>query len=80
MKPVGILALVIIAIGFAIVLSARAIVRKNDLVNKQKCEHAAEMSEDEVEEYKFNKAMLSVKMIGLAITIPGIILLLLFFK
>lgn len=76
MKSLDILAIVIMAVGFAMVLASKTIVKKFDLVKKQKCEHASEMSEEEVEDYKFNKALLTCKMIGLAVTIPGIIMLL----
>ena len=61
------------------VYASKAIVRKYDLAKKQTCEHADEMSEEEVEQYKFNKAMINFKMMGLAVTIPGLILFVLFF-
>ena len=48
MKPLEILSLVIMAAGFAMVFASRAIVKKYDLAKKQKCEHADEMSVEEV--------------------------------
>ena len=80
MEPLEILGLVIMAVGFAMVLAARAIVKKFDLAKNQKCEHASEMSEEEVKDYKINKAMLRIKMMGLVVTIPGIIMLLISYK
>lgn len=80
MKPLEILALVIIAAGFVMVLAAKVIVKKFDLAKKQTCQYSDEMSEEEMEDYKLNRAMLSVKMMGLAVTVPGIILLILYFN
>lgn len=80
MKPLEILSLVIIAAGFAMVFASRAIVKKFDLAKKQKCEHAGEMSEEEVEEFKYNKAVVNFKMMGLVVSLPGLILFILFFK
>ena len=77
MKPLEILALVIMAIGFAMVYASKAIVKKYDLAKKQNCDHADQMSEEEVEEYKYNKAVVNFKMIGLAVTIPGLVLFIL---
>jgi len=80
MTPLEILSLVLMAVGFATVLAAKTVVKKYDLAKKQTCEHADQMSEQEVEEYKFNKAMLNIKMMGLAVTVPGLILFVIFFK
>ena len=80
MKTLEILALVIMAVGFGIVFASKAIVKRFDLAKEQKCEHAAQMSEEEVEDYKFNKAMLRIKMMGLIVSIPGIIMLLISYK
>lgn len=74
MKPLEIVSYIIIAIGFVVVYGAKAIVRKFDLAQKQKCENVGEMTEEEVEQYKFNKATLNIKMLGLIISIPGLIL------
>jgi hypothetical protein len=76
MKPIDIVALVIMAIGFAVVISSRAIVKKFNLVENQVCKYADQMSEEELENYKLNKAMYHIKIMGLVITIPGLFLLL----
>lgn len=80
MEPLEILSLVIMAIGFIIVYSAKVIVRKYDLAKKQTCEHEAEMTEQEVEEYKLNKAVFNIKILGMIVSIPGIILFILVFR
>lgn len=80
MKPLEILSLVIMAAGFAMVFASRAIVKKYDLAKKQKCQHADEMSVEEVEEYQYNKAVVSFKMMGLVVSIPGLILFILLFR
>ncbi|EPR13002.1 hypothetical protein [Ruminiclostridium papyrosolvens] len=78
MKPIEILSLVLMAIGFISVYMAKTIVRKFDLAKKQTCEHEAEMTEQEVEEYKFNKAVFNIKMSGFLVATPGIALLIIF--
>ncbi len=76
MKPIDIVALVIMAIGFAVVLSSKVIVNKFNLAQKQECKYASELSEEELSNYKLNKAMFNIKITGLVITIPGLVLLL----
>lgn len=78
MKPIEILSLVIMAIGFISVYMAKTIVRKFDLAQKQNCEHESEMTEQEVEEYKFNKAVFNIKIIGFIVSTLGIALLIIF--
>ncbi|AEY67009.1 hypothetical protein [Clostridium sp. BNL1100] len=78
MKPIEILSLVLMAIGFISVYMAKPIVKKFDLAKKQTCEHEAEMTELEVEEYKFNKAVFNIKMLGFLVATPGIALLIIF--
>lgn len=77
MKPIDIVALIIMAIGFAVVIASKAIVKKFNLAEKQECKYADQMSEEELENYKSNKAMYNIKITGLVITIPGLVLLLL---
>ncbi len=69
-----ILSLVIMAIGFAVVYSAKVIVKKLRLAEKQKCASEDQMTEEEVQNYKDNKATFNVKLMGLAISVPGLIL------
>lgn len=80
MDLLDIISLVILAIGFITVLSAKVIVKKLNLVEKQICEHASEMTEEEVHDYKYNTAIFKTKLIGLAITVPGLILLFISFR
>lgn len=76
MKPIDIVALVILAVGFALVLSSKVIANKFNLVEKQECKYASELSEEELSNYKLNKASFNVKITGLLITIPGFVLFL----
>ncbi len=76
MKPIDIVALAILAVGFAVVLSSKAIVNKFNLVEKQECKYASELSEEELNNYKLNKASFNMKIAGLLITIPGFVLFL----
>ncbi|WP_313561428.1 hypothetical protein [Ruminiclostridium cellobioparum] len=75
-----ILSLVIIAIGFAVVYSAKLIVKKFQLAEKQKCVNASQMSEEEIQSYKLNKAVFNIKLMGLIISIPGLILFIISFR
>ncbi len=75
-----ILSLVIIAAGFATVFLAKSLVRKYKLDLKQKCDFEHEMNEEELSQFKFNKAVVNVKMIGLLIALPGLILMFITFK
>lgn len=72
-----ILALVIMGLGFAVVFAAKIIVSKFNLQQKQKCNFESELSKEELDKYKLDKAIVSVKMMGLVITIPGLILFIL---
>ncbi len=78
MKPIEILSLVLMAIGFITVYMAKTIVRKYDLAKKQTCEHETEMTAEEVEEYKFTKAVFNIKILGFLVATPGIALLIIF--
>ena len=80
LSPLQILSLVIMAAGFATVFASKAIVKKYDLAKKQTCEHAEEMSVEEIEEYKYNKAVIRFKMMGLVVSIPGLILFMIYFR
>ncbi len=74
MNLLDIFSLIVMAIGFIIVLSAKAIVKKLNLVEKQKCQNASEMIEAEIQDYKFNTAVFKTKIAGLVILLPGLIL------
>lgn len=75
-----ILSLVIIAIGFIIVYSAKAIVTRFQLAENQKCENADQMTEDEIQTYKMNKAVFNIKIMGLVVSIPGLVLFIISFR
>lgn len=60
--------------GFAVVYLAKIIVDKYRLNEKAVCDFEDELTEEELAEYKFNKAILNVKMMGMAISLPGLIL------
>lgn len=75
-----ILSLVIIAAGFITVFLAKGLVRKYKLDVKQKCNFEHEMNEEELNQYKFNKAVVNIKMLGLLIALPGLILMVIAFK
>lgn len=80
MEPLEILSLAIMAVGFIIVYMSKAIVKKYNLAEKQTCEHEAEMTEEEVKDYKFTRAVFNIKILGLIITIPGLVLFLIYFR
>ncbi len=70
-----ILAFVFMVPGFGIIYGARRIVERYRLYEKMQCPFEQELSEDELREYKFDKALLNVKFLGLAVAVPGIVLL-----
>lgn len=80
MELMEILSLVILAVGFGTVYAAKTIVKRFRLQEKQKCENASEMTEEEVETYKYNKAIFNVKITGLVVSIPGLVLFILSFR
>ncbi|OPX42756.1 hypothetical protein CLHUN_34080 [Ruminiclostridium hungatei] len=75
-----ILSLIIMAVGFVVVYSAKPVVKRFGLQEKQNCANASEMTEKEVQAYKMNKAVFNIKVKGLLISIPGLVLFILSFK
>jgi hypothetical protein len=75
-----VLAFAFLATGFTIVYSAKSVVKKYEMDKKVECNFEGELSDEEVAKYKFDKASVNVKMMGLVISIPGIILLYLLFR
>ncbi|MDF2985199.1 MAG: hypothetical protein K0R50_709 [Eubacterium sp.] len=75
-----ILSLIIMAVGFITVYSAKFLVKKFRLYERQKCDNASEMSEEEIQTYKYNKAVFNIKITGLVISIPGLILFIVSFR
>lgn len=66
--------------GFAIVYLAKFIVNKYKLNEKAVCNFEHELTEEKLMEYKFNKAIVNVKILGFFIALPGVILLLVAIK
>lgn len=75
-----ILAFILVLIGGCMVYLAGMIVKKYKLDQKATCNIESELSEQEIVEYKENKAIIKVKLFGLMILLPGIIILLFIFK
>ena len=75
-----ILAFVFLVPGFIIALAARGIVSRFNLDKNTKCEYETQMSEDELKQYKYNKAVVNLKMLGMIIALPGIVLILVVFR
>lgn len=67
-------ALILMLPGFVVVYLAKIIVKKYGLNEKAVCDFKDELTEEELVEYKFNKAILKVKMMGMTILLPGLIL------
>lgn len=75
-----ILSLLIMAAGFAVVYSAKPAVKRFGLQERQSCANASEMTEEEVQSYKLNRAVFNIKILGLLISIPGLVLFIISFK
>ncbi|HHY63651.1 MAG TPA: hypothetical protein GX501_01255 [Clostridiaceae bacterium] len=69
-----ILACLLIGIGAAINYGAKIIVRKTKLDRKMTVDEAEELTEEELDEYMFNKATIRVKILGLLLMLPGVFL------
>ena len=76
MSSLEILGLFFMVPGFAIVYLAKKIVNKYSLNEKVVCNFEDELADEELAEYKFNKAVLNVKIMGLCTSLPGLILIL----
>ena len=75
-----ILTVVFVIPGMATVLAARWIVKKYALDRKMQCEYEDEMTEEEIAQYKNNKAVINVKMAGMLIALPGFIAAIIAFR
>ncbi|HHV98232.1 MAG TPA: hypothetical protein GXX36_01440 [Clostridiaceae bacterium] len=62
------------------VFASRWLVSKYRLDNNIKCDFENVFSEEELKEYKFNKAVVNLKMLGMLIALPGIALILIAFR
>ncbi|NLM59490.1 MAG: hypothetical protein GX194_10335 [Clostridium sp.] len=75
-----ILMFLFIATGFGTVLAAKAIVKRFKFNEKTECNFEHEMTDEELEKYKFERAVLNVKMLGMLIALPGLILVLFIYR
>ncbi len=80
MPALKILAGIILFTGFGIVLCAKNLVMRFNLVQKTDVNYENEMDEEEIARYRLYKATVNVKMVGMLIAIPGIVLTLIVFK
>lgn len=80
MLAMKIAAAVILAIGFGTVISAKNIVSKMKLKDRVKAKFENDMDDEELDRYKFYKALVNVKLVGMIIALPGFILALIAFK
>jgi hypothetical protein len=74
------LAFVFLIPGFGLVFAAKRLVQKYQLDEKVKLGEAGDMSEEEIKNYKYNKALVNLKMLGMAIAMPGIVLVFIAFR
>nr|WP_010251779.1 hypothetical protein [Acetivibrio cellulolyticus] len=75
-----VLALIFMISGFASVYLAKYIVNKYNLKERAVCSFEADLTEEELEEYKYNKAIVNVKIFGALVALPGVILILIVFS
>ncbi len=80
MTALKIIAGIILLIGFGTVLGAKNLVKRFNLDQKLSVNFENEMNEEEIEQYKQNKAIVNVKLIGMLIALPGIVLTLIVFR
>lgn len=74
------LALLFIIAGAVVTFGARKIMEMYKLDEKVKISYENELSEEELDKYKSQHVVVKIKMIGMFICLPGIILVLLLFK
>lgn len=75
-----ILAFLFLIAGFGTVFAAKSLVKRFGMDEKVKCDFENEMTEDELKQYKFNRASVNLKMLGMLVSIPGLVLILIAFK
>ena len=66
--------------GFLTVFLAKIIVAKYSLQNNQKVNFDHSMDEEELAQYKLNKALVTVKMLGMLIALPGLALIIIAYR
>ncbi|HOQ00584.1 MAG TPA: hypothetical protein PK604_07130 [Acetivibrio clariflavus] len=70
-----ILGLLLMIPGAVTIYLAKMIVNKRRLYEKITCNFEDELTEEELTEYKNNKAILTVKTMGMMLLLPGLILI-----
>ena len=75
-----IVSFIMIIAGAFTVFFAGWIVTKFDLKKSIQTEFEQQLEEDELEEFKYNKAIVKVKIIGMLIATPGFVILFLILK
>ena len=80
MLALKIMAGLLLISGFIVVLAAKSLVKKFNMEEKVEIKFEHEMDEEEISQYKYMKATVNVKMYGMLIALPGIILTLVAFK
>lgn len=75
-----ILACLLIGFGAVMNYGAKIIVKKTRLDRKMTAEENEEFTEEELDEYRFNKATVRVKVVGLLLMLPGVFLVYYTFK
>ncbi|MCX7747673.1 MAG: hypothetical protein N2645_12430 [Clostridia bacterium] len=80
MKLLKVLSLFFLVLGFGMVFLAATIVKKYQLDKNTKCSFADELTEEELQKYKVSHAVLKIKMIGFAISLPGVVMILYAYK
>ena len=80
MLALKIIAGLILIAGFFIALAARSLVTRFELDKRMNIENESEFDEKDATEYRHVKAVAFVKMSGMLIALPGLILTLFAFK
>jgi len=75
-----VMAFIFMVPGFITVFAARKIVEKFELDKKSKADATYEMDEEELKRYKYDKAVVNVKLLGMLISLPGIVLTFIAFR
>jgi hypothetical protein len=76
MPALLVLACLLLVTGVTMVTAAKKIVKRYSLDKKVAIDHGSGMDEKETEEYKTLRATLNVKLCGMLVFLPGLILLL----
>jgi hypothetical protein len=66
--------------GIIMVFGAKYFVKRLGLQKNMKCDFENEMTVEELEKYKYDRAVVNFKMYGMLVLLPGIIILLIAFR